>query len=498
MQSPPINTSEPEAPPADIARVAGRGTIYITAAKLWFMASGYGIHFTLPRLISPEQVGLYQIVISVVSIINAVVVTGTSQTVSKYISHDVSKADAVKAKALRLQLGVGGALALAFFLLAPVTANYLNDARLTPYLRLASLITFSYAFYAVYTGYFNGQKKFLTQAALDVIYSTLKLAFIVLLVWLGFGVMGGVGGFALAAGSVLLISALAARGGGRTGEVRAKDLLRFQAYLLLFTLVLNLLQKVDLILVKALSSADAIVASENVAYYGAAINIANIIYQVIISVTFIIFPLVSQATFANDRERTRVYIVNTMRYTLMIMALLATLFSANASSVLRVIYPDEYQAGSHALAVVAFGMLFFGLIYVMTTIISASGHPTISLALGLVTLTASAALNALLIPKYGLTGGAIGTTAAMIIGAVIGGSYLLKTFSALLPLGSFVRITGCSALIYAASIAFTPTSKPLIIAKLALLGVVYLLALVVSRELGRDDLAMVQKVFKKN
>src|SRR5215216_2268067 len=138
IQQSTIKASEQEAPHTDIARVAGRGTIYITAAKLWFMASGYGIHFTLPRLLAPDQFGLYQIVISVVSIINAVVVTGTSQTVSKYISQEESKADSVKSKALKLQLPVGGGLALGFFLLAPIISNSLNDPRLTNHLRLAS------------------------------------------------------------------------------------------------------------------------------------------------------------------------------------------------------------------------------------------------------------------------------------------------------------------------------------------------------------------------
>lgn len=492
-----IKASKPEPPPADVARVAGRGTIYITVAKLWFMASGYGIHFTLPRLMTPEQFGLYQIVISVVSIINAVVVTGTSQTVSKYISQDESKADSVKSKALTLQVPVGGMLALGFFLLAPTTANYLNDARLANHLRLAALITLAYSFYAVFTGYFNGQKKFLTQAGLDITYSTLKLVFIVLFVWLGFGVAGGVGGFALAAASVLMVSALAAGRGARTGDVRIKDLFKFQAYLLLFTLVLNLLQKVDLILVKALSSPDATTASENAAYYGAAINIANITYQVIISVTFIIFPLVSQATFANDRTRTRGYISSTLRYTLMIMALLATLFSANASEVLRVVYPADYQSGGAALSIVAYGMLLFGLLYVITTIISASGRPNISLVIGVATLAISVALNLALIPAYGLTGAATGTTASIFLGVALGGGYLLAKYGALMSRLSLLRIAGCAGLIYFGSLLIAPASKLMIVTKLALLSLVYFVALVVSRELGSGDLSAAKRVLKK-
>lgn len=497
IRSTAIKASAQETPAADITKVAGRGTVYITASKLWFLASGAGIYLILTRLISKEQFGVYQVVTGTISIINAVIVIGTSQTVSKYISQDESKADAVKSKALRLQLAVGAGTALAFALLAPVIADYLNDSGLTNYLRLAALITLSYSFYSVYVGYFNGQKKFLTQAGLDISYSTMKLVFIVLFVWLGFGVAGGIGGFALAAACVLILSAIAAGKGERKGEVRTRDLFTFQFYLLMFTLVLNLLQKVDLLLIKALSSPDAKMASDNSGSYSAAIYIANITYQVIISATFVIFPLVSQSTFADDRELTRSYISNTLRYTLMIMAVLATLFSANAEGVMHVFFPADYQSGSPVLAIAAFGMLFFGLIYVMTTIITASGRPTVSLVIGVVTLAASAGLNTLLIPEYGIKGAATGMSASMLLGAMIGSVYLIAKFGALMPVISILRIALCSGAVYAASVAFTPASKVLIVGKLAVLCVVYAIALVAVREIGRDDLASVKKVFKK-
>jgi len=490
--------SNPTASTDNIAAIAGRGTVYITAAKLWFMVSGYGIHFILPRLMSTEQFGMYQVVVGVVSIINAVIITGTYQTVSKRISEDDQSAGSVKATALKLQILVGGGASLAFFLLAPVVASYLNDDRLVNYLRLASLITLSYSFYAVFTGYFNGRKQFLTQAMLDMTYSTLKLAFVVLLVWLGLGVAGGIGGFALAAATVLVLSAIAAGKANRGTEVRARDLLGFQSYLLLFTLAMNLLQKTDLILVKALSSPDATLASENAAYYGAAVNVANITYQVIISATFVIFPLVSQATFAKDREKTQAYVTNTLRYTLIIMAVVATLFSANARDVLSLVYPQNYQAGSAALSIVAYGMLLFGLFYIVTTIISASGHPGVSLLIGLLTLGASAALNVLLIPSYGLAGAAAATTASMLAGAIAGCAYVRVRFGALMPPRSVVRITGCAAVVYAISLQFTPLSKLMIVVQLAVLAFVYLVALIATREIGGDDLKMIRRVIKPN
>lgn len=481
-------------PAHDIARVAGRGTIYITAAKLWFVVSGAAIHFTLPRLIRDDQFGLYQIVVNIVSIVNAVIITGTYQSVSKHVSEQPEKAGSVKATALRLQVLVGGFSSLGFFLLAPVVANYLHDPRLVPYLRLASLIPLSYSFYAVFTGYFNGRREFLTQAALDITYSTLKLGLIVLLVWLGYGVAGAVSGFVLAAACILAASAMVAGKGERAGSIRASDLLKFQGILFLFTFVLNLLQKVDLILIKALSSSDAIEASKNAAYYSAATAVANLTYQIIISVTFVIFPLISHTTFASERATTRLYITNTLRYTLMMMALAATLFSANASEVLRVMYPEPYQAGTPALSILALGMLLFGLVAVMTTVISASGRPGISLLVGCVTLATSAGLNAVLIPAYGLRGAAASTTAAMLVGALTCGAYLWRRFGPLVPALSAVRIGGCSALAYGISVLVSPASKLLIVAQLVGASLAYLAGLVLSREIGREEIVALGKV----
>jgi O-antigen/teichoic acid export membrane protein len=490
--------SNPAASTDSIATIAGRGTIYITAAKLWFIVSGYGIAVTLTYLLTEERYGLYRVVINTVSIINAVIVTGTYQTVSKYVSQEPEKADSIKWKALGLQAYVGGAATLGFFLLAPVIASLLNDPRLTGWFRLASLITLSYSFYAVYTGYFNGKKSFLVQAGLDITYSTLKLVFIVALAWLGFGVTGSVAGFALAAACVLIISSIIARGGDRKSEAQVGQLFKFQSYLLLFTFVLMLLQRVDLMLIKALSSPDATTASENAAYYSAAMDIANITYQVIVSVTFVIFPLVSQSTFADDRRRTQGYISNTLRYTLMVMALTATLFSSCASGVMRVLYKQTYQAGSPALRIVAFGMLLFGMLYVTTTIISASGQPRISLMLGVITLVLSVALNALLIPSLGLVGAAAATTVSMLAGAVLACAYLWSRFRTLMSIASAVRIAACAGVIYGASLLFSPASKVLIVAQLFVLSVAYVVALIISGELGRNDLTLIARVIRRH
>lgn len=495
------NTATTTTPPvqqatADMTAVAGRGTIYISIAKVWFMVSGYGIYFALPRLLSTEQFGLYQVVISFASIVNAVVVTGTYQTISKYVSQEQHKADSVKLAGLKLQILVGGGISLAFFLSAPLLAWYMKDPRLLEYFRIASAITLFYSFYSVFAGYFNGQKKFLAQAGLDMTYSTLKVVFIVALAWLGYGVAGSVAGFALAAAGVLAISALVAGKGDRKGDVKPADLFRFQAYLLLSILVINSLQKADVILVKALSPGGVEAASRAAGLYGGAVNVANITYQLIISISFVIFPLVSEATFREERERTAVYISNTVRYTLMIMAGVATIFSANAIRILRIIYPSDYQAGAAALVFLAYAAMFYGLLYVMTTIISASGRPLLTLSIAAIALAADVAMDYALIPARGIQGAAIGATIAMVVAVTLSGAYLKSKYGRVIPPLPLVRIIAASAVVYGLSLFIPLGSKVLSLAELAVLPVVYAVVLIVLGELGKTELAALKKIVK--
>jgi stage V sporulation protein B len=478
------------------AVIAGRGTIYITLAKAWFMITGYAIHFSLPRLISAEQFGLYQIVIGVVSIVNAVLIIGTSQTVSKFVSQEPERAGTIKATALRTQVVVGAAVSLGFFLLAPVMADRLNDSRLSGYFRLAAAIPLFYSFYAVFTGYFNGRKQFLKQASIDMTYSTLKAAFIVSLTWLGYGVWGGVGGFVLAAGGVLVVAAIAARDSGGGQGTKIHGLFAFQFYLLASTLVMNLLQKTDLIMVKAISASDPATAATNAGYYGAAVNVANITFQIIVSITFVIFPLVSEATFNRDDETTRVYVANTLRAVLIIMALVATQFSANARSVLVLLYPREYQEASHALAILAFGALLFGLFYVTTTIITASGKPVVALAFGSGALVANAAFNLFLIPRFGLSGAAAGVMGSMLLGVVGSLVYLGWNYGRILPVATLIRLGVCAGAVYAASLGFTPETRMLTVVKLGALSAVFVILLLVTREIKKSDIAAIRGIVR--
>ncbi|MBX7220574.1 MAG: oligosaccharide flippase family protein [Blastocatellia bacterium] len=490
---PPTPTSQ--SPKEDTAAKAGRGTIYITLAKFYFIITGYVIIFALPRLLTKEQYGEYALITNFVSIINAVIITGTQQAVSKFVSEIPAAAESLRNRALLVQAVLGTGIVAAYVLAAPVVAaEFWHDPALINPLRVSALITLSYSFYAVFLGYLNGKKEFFRQAVLDASYSTLKMLAIVGLAVAFRNVIGSVGGFALGAFLVLVLAIMVAGRGRSTvaPHVNIGQYLSFQLPLLAFVLCNNLLQKVDINFLKAFT--DPAQASATVGDYSALMNIANITYQAVISVTFVAFPLISKASFEKENETVRTYIEQTLRAALLIMAFLATVFSSNAADTLALLYPKMYLTGAPALQIVAYGMLGFGLIAVLTTIITGSGRPWASLGIGLVTLAANAGLNYLWIPQMGLRGAALGTTVSMLFGAILACGYVGVVFRALISPLTLVRIAVASAVVYA--LALIPLGGFLVVIKMALQGLVFTGVLFALRELGAQEIRLMRRIVK--
>jgi stage V sporulation protein B len=487
---------------------AGRGVLFITAAKLWFMVAGYAVQFLLPRALQPELFGVWTLVLALVSPINNVMVTATIQGVSRFASESEAHASSVTRAALRMQLYVGGGTAVAFFLLSPVFAWFEHDAALTPYLRLGAGVVLCYAFYAVFVGAANGARAFHKQAGLDVTFATLRATLVCGAAALTHSAMASVGGFVVAAAIILVISFFLVGLGPRPAErFPIARLYTFFVGVAIYLLITNLLMFVDGLLLKRLvaeaaaraGAADpAAVANLQEGYYGAVQAIGRIPYQLILSVTFVIFPLVSRASFDADQGRTRRYIEATMQYSLLAVALFATCLGARPLQVMRLLYKPEYAVGAPALAVLLFAYLCFSLFSIAGTIINASGRTRPTTVLGSLTLALCIALcwagtaHALSSGGDPLLYAALGTAMAMAVGLCATGVYLHRAFGGFIRLSSIAR-TGVASAVTVAVGRLWPTTGFLggklgTLVSLAALGLVFLAAVIGSGELRPREL----------
>jgi stage V sporulation protein B len=414
--------AQKEADAQETARTTGRGFLVITAAKLWFMVTGALIQLGLPIVFgSAELFGVFKIVTEAIGLLNMVVITGSLQAVAKLVSERPDRAREIVNQALKLQLMLGVPLTLVYALASPwIAGAFFNDPTLAPLMQVSSLIILFYAYYAIFVGYLNGIKSFVRQASLDIGFQTMKTIGMLGLVAAGFGVAGAVWGFAGAAGMICLISGVWTMRILRAGqpekapekeeggeEIDRDQLKRLGTFLLLvmaYTFALNGLLRADLFVLKSIASRApeawsalapvfGTVSDKFAGFYGAALNLSRLPYQGVIAVTFVIFPLISEATFQQDRDRTRVYIEDTFRYCLILIAGVALPLIFNADSLIGALYSTDYQAAADALAIMSTSIIFFALFYVAATIITGAGRPGVAGILMGISLLISAGLN---------------------------------------------------------------------------------------------------------
>ncbi|MDD4939900.1 MAG: oligosaccharide flippase family protein [Candidatus Omnitrophica bacterium] len=457
-----------------------KGALFLLFSKAYFMVTGYIIYVVLTRSLGPGLFGVYSIVIGVASTVSLVLIGGINQTTSKFISEQVSLASGIKNASFRLQLIIGGLAFLAFLACAKLFSRLFNDRDLARYFLIISPMILFYSLYGVFVGYANGLKQFKKQCVLEILYSTVKALLIIAFVFMGFSLTGVVWGFVFSTFLALAIAIFIFGIGPAADKFPVSKIFKFEIWIIAYTAIINLLLNTDLFLLKALS--DRSLANVYAGFYNAALTIARIPYLVIVPISYVVFPFISEFTHVKDNVKTKKYIRGSFRYCGIFLALSAVLISANAKGIITLLYSQAYAPGAAALSIVIFGVVFLAMILVSTTIISGGGLPGDSIKITGIILIIDFVLNYLLVPRFNITGAALATTIAMGIGLLISGSYLLKRFNAFLPALSLFRILLACVAVFFLSGLFR-VSGILLTVKLAALASVYLGILVLLKEL---------------
>jgi stage V sporulation protein B len=493
---------------ADRAVEAGRGALFIAFAKAFFMLSGFLQRWLLTHFVGSAEYGAFSLVNNAVSTVNNSVVQGTIQWISKFTAEDDARADAVKRAGLVQQAFVGGLVALGFFLAAPLIARGLNAPGYVTWLRMVAAIPLIYAFYSVFVGSANGQRRFRLQASFDVGFSTLKTILLLggALVGGSFGhsVTGAFLGFIAAAAIILVVSFVAV--GPPRGPERfpARKLFAFTLGVAAYTLLINLALNYDNMLLRRFAGAvvDQTRADSLGGHYEGLRNIALLPYQALLVITFVVFPLVSRATFAKDREGTRVYISQTLRYALLVGVALAVVLAGRPAVLLSILYKPEYLEGARAFPVLAAAAVGLAVLSVAGSIINASGSPRVAAGLVAATLLAGGGAAFALVPRATpgpdmLLAAATANGIGVAVGLALAVGYLRRRFAAGPPLATVVRVLIAAAAAIVVGHLVPGRGKIVGLATLAVVGVVFVAALVALRELGSADIAKLRRILRR-
>ncbi|MBL0221050.1 MAG: polysaccharide biosynthesis C-terminal domain-containing protein [Myxococcales bacterium] len=515
---------------------AGRGVLYIAFAKFYFMFAGLVIQFRLPNILSRAAFGSFSLVSNVASLVNNVLVTGTIQAVSRFSAQEPGKARLVQQAGLRMHVRLGLVIAVGFIAAAPLVAWLLHDMSKTAPLMLAGLIVGGYSFYAVFVGTANGLHQFHKQAGLDVTFATLRVIGLLGMAMAGLGVIGVIGGWVAAVGIILMAAIVWVGMPGKIAKadrLPVKPLISFFAGVAVYLLLFNGLMFVDSLLIKRLTTEyytahagelaqaidqvvpwgarlagyhpdPSVLADVQNGYYAAAQNLGRLAYQAIIAATFVVFPLVSRSTFTEDKETTRRYVEVTSRYSLMFAMAIGVVIAANPTEMLGLLYAEDYaHQGGPALAMLALGNVAFSVFAINGTILNGAGKTRQAIVTAAITLVLAGVGNYIAIPMAAESGNVLVVAAtvtgiAMVIGAVISGIALTRTLGAFLPFSSLLRIAiATAAALAVGKFLVLPHGKLMTLVEAAVVGVVFLVVLIGTRELGARDLAAIKAVRKK-
>jgi stage V sporulation protein B len=386
-----------------------------------------------------------------------------------------------------------------------------------------ALVALFYGLYAPIIGLLNGRGQFSRQAALDVTFAVLRTAGLIAVGWVfarggGQGVLGSTLGFALAAACIVPVAAWFARSPPKAARIapgpavpppaaepeeRPRDYLAQLGPLAAAQFFTNAVMQVDITLLGHFLSrgADVKTADEWVAVYRACQLFAFLPYQLLLSITQVLFPMLARAKAAGDTEGVRRYVERGSRLAALACGMLVSVIVGLPTQLLAFAYSSEVaERGAATLRILALGQGAYAMLAIATTVLASLGKERLSatITLGaLVTVVGACALLAANASFGGpqLEATAMGTSAALVLALLVAGVAVQKLSGAFIPWSSVLRVL--VALAVAAGIgSLFPASHGRWLTVILAAGVVatYGLVLAGTRELTRGDAAVLREV----
>jgi stage V sporulation protein B len=516
-------TPAPAAAPGseDGSREAGRGGLAVASAKVYFLVTGLVQQSALPRLLGLDGYGALSSALSLASIAyNPVVSTGIQGVSRAVAAAPALERPAVQRQSFAVHAGFAVVLAALAFALSPFAAAALGAPHLVGSLRILTGVLLAYGLYAPLIGALNGQRRLVGQALFDIGAATVRTLCIIG----GAALVARSGGTttraaegacfgALLGAAVVLVVALFVVGVGRPGATagRVGRHIAYVAPLLLAQALLNLLLQADLTLLRRFAGEAAVAAGAGpmaadayVGAYRATQMFSFLPYQLLIAVTFVLFPMLASARHDPDRKRVASYVQNGLRVALIVAGAMVSVTAGLPSQLLRlVIGADAARLGANALGTLALGFGAFAIFGLLTAVLNGLGHERASLtitavAFGLVALGCFGWVRGTPLSEALLVRTALSTSLGILVATVLAGVVTRRVVGSLVAPRVLARVGLALGAALGVARALPAGGQPLwALPEAALVVLVYFATLLVTRELGKDDLRLAERVLRR-
>ncbi|HLK40902.1 MAG TPA: lipopolysaccharide biosynthesis protein [Polyangiaceae bacterium] len=512
---------------ATTARAAGRGGVAVLGAKVFFLLVGFVQQPLLRIAVGLADFGGLAQALVVANVVNNVVISSGTQGVSRAVAGAPGHEDEAFRAALRVHVPLAILVAAAMAVAAPAYAGFERAHEVIVPLLVLAGVALLYGLYAPLIGYLNGRNRFGRQAALDVAFATMRTLG---LVGVGYafvrqglsGVLGTTVGWVAAAACIVPLAAqstglgkaLTHSGPRPAGVPTASAYVAVLVPIAGAQLCTNLLMQIDIALLGRFlseSAAGAGLAGEAqrdavkswVAIYKECQTFAFLPYQLLFSITLVLFPMLARAQADGDRATVRAYVARGSRLAAIFCGLLVGVVVAMPESMLSFAYgAKDAVRGAEVLRVMALAQGAFTMLGIATTVLTSVGQERTSAVLTLGAVIAVGIACSVLVPGAAFGGSQLvrsseATGLALIVTLAIGAGLVYARTGAFVPVATAARVVlgvgGCLALGLVA-----PRVGRLLTPIFALaIAAAYAGWLVVSRELGGNDVAALRALVSR-
>ena len=389
---------------------------WVFISQVITLATGFLLSVILGRFLGAAAFGLFTMTLTIYTIASLVGGIGIPTAIVKYVAEfkeDKEKLDIFVSCSVINSVILGMIAGSVLFAFSGMLANIFNMPELTDLIRIVS---FSLPFLVVNNtllGLLNGLREMKSYSFRTVIRSALLLGFTVLLVGIGFGIKGAVLALLLSEVGTLFLLIIISRNFFnfviRNYVETTKEVVKFGSQLFLGSAIWIANTNADKLLV------GYFLMDKDVGIYAIALAIAHGLLMIPGAMSTVTYPAISEYNGKGQHEAIETLINKSMKYSLVILSIFGILIIFFSKDIILLLLKPEFLPAVTPLAILIFGMVFFGSAGSVGSTASAMGRPDLEWkVISTGGLIVGLTLDLLLIPILGITGAAIGTAASLL------------------------------------------------------------------------------------
>ncbi len=228
--------------------------------------------------------------------------------------------------------------------------------------------------------------------------------------------------------------------------------------------------------------------STDVGYYTAADPISRIPLMISLSISTVLLPATAEAYTLKDMKLLRRYVVDCLRYSILIVLPLCIGLSVFSKPTLIILFGSKYIPSSGVLSILVIGMAFYTIFMICSSILQGTGHPHLPMYILLLGTILNIIFNIIFVIKMGIIGAAIGTTLTTFIIMLIIMYTLVRYTKISIPWRNLCLIVLSNIFVAITCLLIPKTIIGLIIG-IIIGSIVYLLSIMFLKVLTKRDLS---------